>query len=104
MTTYTELTDTVAEQWETALKQLADVQTGVLAPWIRTASGLVPDVEVPFADRLPSQKEVVEANFRLAERALDAQRSYVVGLFETATAAAETAPDDTKKKTTSAKK
>ncbi len=104
MTTYTEFADTAAEQWETLLKQLQDVQVAVLAPWIRRASGLVPDVEVPFADRLPSQKEILEANFRLAERALEAQRGYLVGLVEAATAASETAASGTQQKSTSAKK
>ena len=84
MPTYTEFTDTVAEQWVAGLQQLQEVQAAALAQAARTVTTVVPEGDSFVADRLAEQREVIEANFSLAARVLDAQRQYWLGLVDAA--------------------
>ena len=84
MPTYTDFTDTVAEQWVAGLQQLQEVQAAALAQAARTVTTVLPEGDSFVADRLAEQREVIEANFQFAARVLDAQRQYWLGLVDAA--------------------
>jgi hypothetical protein len=91
MSTYSEWTRQVGDQWVAALKRAEDA-IGVTSESLKSAAGDVslPPIQVPeevtkfneaVAERLPKPEEVVEANFELTTRLLTAQRELTLKLL-----------------------
>lgn len=97
MTTYTDVTEQIGDQWIAALKraeQAVDVASDGLAKAGSTA-GLdkLPRPELPLPEivtnateaisaQLPTPREVVAANFALAQRLLEAQQEMTLRLLD----------------------
>lgn len=84
MTLYTDLADKAGDRVVSALKTAEDVAVNAAKPVGTVTGEFAPRVRaaVPFAERLPTAVEVVEANFSLARRVLDAQRSLALGVVK----------------------
>lgn len=95
MSTYSEWTRQVGDQWVAALKRAEDAITAASTNLKEaTAKVNLPPVQVPeqiskfneaVAERLPKPEEVVEANFELTTRLLAAQRELTLKLLEAGT-------------------
>lgn len=90
MTTYSEITNQIADQWIAALKN-AEQLVGVASGGAQrlTQSLPLPAVPAPFqelneiiTDKLPEPQEVVRANFEFTNRLLEAQRDFTLKLLE----------------------
>ena len=84
MSTYTEFTEALADQWVSGLQQLQDVQTAAVAQAVRNASPFLPDAAQSVTDQLADQREFVEANYKLGARLLEAHREYLLSLVKAA--------------------
>ena len=88
MSSYTEITTQLTDQWvaavEKAKESLSNLDKGAgLLP----ANFAMPDLAKNFSGTvpgLPSPKEVVEANFQVAQRLLEAQRDFTLAVIERA--------------------
>ena len=83
MATYSQVTKQVGDLWVDALKRAEDAVTTASrtqSPSFR--SGSAPRSQT--LGQLPTLREVVEANFELAERVLHAQKKYVLKAVESA--------------------
>ncbi|MDN5851902.1 MAG: hypothetical protein L0K86_03475 [Actinomycetia bacterium] len=87
MSTYSEWTQQIGDQWVAALKRAEEVVT-TMRDQADTAD--LPPVPVPdqvsqltdaVAERLPDPSEIVEANFALTSRLLAAQRELTLKLL-----------------------
>ncbi len=96
MSTYTDFTDALAEQRISGLQQLQDVQSAAVAQAVRNAAAFLPDNDTTYNDQLAEQREIVEANYRLGTRLLNAQRDYLLSLVH----AAQPAPSSSVKSAT----
>ena len=95
MSTYSDATQQIGDQWIAALKRAEEAITAV-TNGIGSAIGKIdlPDLpKLPVPDQvvqageaitaaMPQPTEIVEANFALAERLLEAQRDLTVRLLE----------------------
>jgi hypothetical protein len=98
MPSYTEVTQQIGDQWVSALERAQDVISAYAAgaqsrPKIDHARA-VPEPVAKFNDairdqldeaigeRLPKPREIVEANFELAQRLMAAQRDLTLRLLE----------------------
>jgi hypothetical protein len=81
MATYAQMTKQLGDVWVDALKRAEDSVT--------TAARTRPTVSAArrtrvFGQELPTMREVVEANYELAERLLKAQKHYALRAIEVA--------------------
>lgn len=102
MTTYTEITNEIADQWVAALKS-AEQFVGVASDGAQRIAKSVPTPSLPaplkeltdvIVDKLPEPREIVEAHFSFTNRLLSAQRDFTLKLLDASasdTAAATTA-------------
>ncbi len=103
-TRYADLTDALADQWITGLRQLQEVQTAAVVQWVRNSAAFFPDADVRLEDQLTEQREIVEANYRLGQRLLDAQRDYLLALVDAAGPAAQATDEAVARTQTAVKK
>ncbi|WP_198344017.1 hypothetical protein [Mycobacterium dioxanotrophicus] len=88
MSDYTEIANQLTDQWiaslERAKNALPDLDESLKAlptiPGVSTAG-------FPEVPSLPSPKEVVEANYAIAQRLLEAQRDFTLAVIEKSTPA-----------------
>lgn len=81
MPTYTELADRAAEQAVSAIKRAQELTLQAVTPVAKRVEPIAPKAtRLPFADRLPTPAEVIEANFAVARKVLSAQRAYALEL------------------------
>jgi hypothetical protein len=94
-------THTAGEQvQEEILKTVRNSQSAVVAAmqaWARTVQSItpaLPDVNVPFAERLPKPQELIASAYDFAEQLLASQRKFAEDVLKT-TAPMLTGQDDT---------
>jgi hypothetical protein len=101
MSTYTEVTQQIGDQWVAALKRVEGALEAV-SGGIGDASAKIDLPKLPLPEQLaqatesltakiPQPSEVVAANFALAERLLAAQRDLTLRLLDAATPTAPAA-------------
>ncbi|MFT4127695.1 MAG: hypothetical protein QM662_15890 [Gordonia sp. (in: high G+C Gram-positive bacteria)] len=83
MPEYADITSQLTDQWVAAIERakaaLPDLDRGInLFP----AGFTMPDAAKKLTAELPSVKEVVEANFQVAQRLLEAQRDFTLAVVE----------------------
>jgi hypothetical protein len=104
MSTYSEITNQVADQWVAVLNSAADAVTKAAESTQRVTEAF-PVSSLPFsepltklnealAERLPQPREIVEANFEVTNKLLTAQRDLTLRLLEASTASLKTAQND----------
>ena len=89
MSSYTEVTQKLTDQWVAAVEQATEALPNSLDP----SSALPASFELPDLSKLipsgviaglPDAREVVKTNFRIAERLLAAQRDFTLAVIEKA--------------------
>jgi hypothetical protein len=88
MSAYTELAETLTEQWISGLQHLQDVQSAAVSLAVRQSLQVVPDVGGYYGEQVAEQREAVETSFRLGSRLLTAHRDYLLSLVDAAQSAA----------------
>ena len=90
-TTYTEFAEqvgkSIAEQMERAQEAQVDVMTrfrDAVSQWLPNTTPMA-----QLIPGLPSPKAIAEANFKLAETVLEAQRKYAMGILDSIAPAEE---------------
>jgi hypothetical protein len=95
MTSYSDITRQIGDQWVAALKR-AEEAVGTVAQNVQDGLGKieVPQIPVPeqvtrfneaVAERLPKPSEILAANFELTERLLAAQKELALKVLAAAT-------------------
>jgi len=84
--TVTEYTQAAQEQTLKALRQGQQAVVEVGRAWANTVEHALPDTTpaLPFADKLPTPKALVETSFRFAEELLKAQREFAENIVAAA--------------------
>jgi hypothetical protein len=76
-TTITEYTQAAQEQTLNVVRQSQDAVVEAVRAWAKAVEGAIPKAPaVPYADQIPSAKELVETSFGFAEQLLKAQREF----------------------------
>ena len=94
MTTYTEITNQIADQWVAALKN-AEATVAKLSENAQRVVEAIPTPSLPtgepfaklnevLSEHLPKPSEIVEANFEFTNRLLTAQRDLTLKVLEAA--------------------
>ena len=94
MSSYADITTQLTDQWVAAVER-AKESFAQPRPSCQSAAQRIPDARVrqePARQlpELPSPREVVEANFQVAQRLLEAQRDFTLAVIERATRTAPT--------------
>ena len=77
MSTVIELTETAQEQTLAAIRQSQQFVVDAVRTWSEAVEKAVPEVPtVPFADELPTPRQLVESGFGFAEQLLKVQREF----------------------------
>ena len=93
MSTVTELTETAQEQTLTAVRQSQQIVVDAVRTWADAVEKAVPAVpSVPFADELPTPRQLVESSFKFAEQLLKAQREFAEQMLDAAAPVLKTKP------------
>lgn len=87
MSSYTEITDKLTDQWVSAVEKAAESLPAGFDPSTVMGSSfdmpdlakLLPSTVVPG---LPDAREVIETNYRVAERLLAAHRDFTLAVIE----------------------
>ncbi len=83
MSTVTELTETAQEQTLTAIRQSQQFVVDAARTWAEAVEKAVPAVpSVPFAEELPTPKQLIASSFSFAEELLKAQRQFAEQVLE----------------------
>jgi hypothetical protein len=83
MSSVTELTQTAQEQTLAAIRQSQQFVVDAVRTWTEAVEKAVPAVPaVPFAEELPTPKQLVESSFAFAEQLLKAQREFAEQVLE----------------------
>lgn len=89
MSSYADITTQLTDQWIAAVERAKDSLTTLdKGASLLPANFAMPELAKNFAGTvpgLPSPKEVVEANFQVAQRLLEAQRDFTLAVIERAT-------------------
>lgn len=96
MSTYSEITSQLADQWVAAVEQAikalpaaTDSMKGIAPGFdLPDLTGLLPSAAI---EGLPDAREVIEANFDVASRLLAAQRDFAVAMISSGSPRAEQA-------------
>jgi hypothetical protein len=83
MASYSDVTKQIGDLWVDAIKRAEDAVTQVARTRPATAARAAAPRSA-FGRELPSLREVIEANFELAERLLRAQKEYALRALESA--------------------
>lgn len=86
MSNYTEFTEKITDQWVAAVEQAAQaLPTGLDATKIVPASFELPDLSKLLPSTvvpgLPDAREVIETNYKVAERLLAAHRDFALAVI-----------------------
>lgn len=77
MSTVTELTQTAQEQTLAAVRQSQQFVIDATRTWAEAVEKTIPAVPaMPFAEELPTPKQLIESSFTFAEQLLKAQREF----------------------------
>lgn len=77
MSTVTELTQTAQEQTLAAVRQSQQFVVDAARTWAEAVEKAIPAVPtMPFAEELPTPKQLIESSFTFAEQLLKAQREF----------------------------
>jgi hypothetical protein len=77
MSTVAELAQTAQEQTLAAIRQSQQLVVEAVKAWSETVEKAVPKVpQLPFAEELPTPKQLVDQGFGFAEQLLKAQREF----------------------------
>jgi len=77
MSTVMELTETAQEQTLAAIRQSQQFVVDAVRTWSEAVEKAVPEVpKVPFAEELPTPRQLVESSFGFAEQLLRVQREF----------------------------
>jgi hypothetical protein len=91
MSTVTELTETAQEQTLAAIRQSQQFVVEAARTWAEAVEKAVPAVPtVPFAEELPTPKQLIESSFSFAEKLLKAQREFAEQVLEAVAPVAKT--------------
>jgi hypothetical protein len=83
MSTVTELTETAQEQTLTAIRQSQQFVVDAARTWAEAVEKAVPAVPtIPFAEELPTPKQLIGSSFAFAEQLLKAQREFAEQVLE----------------------
>jgi hypothetical protein len=84
-TTTSEYAQQAQEQTLNAIRQSQQAVVEVVHAWAQAAEKAVPETpSIPYADELPSAKEVIQSSFDFAEQLLKAQREFAENLVAAA--------------------
>jgi hypothetical protein len=89
-----------------SIRKSQDAVVDALRTWADAVHSVTPSLPVsavPFADKLPKPKDLVEDAFDFAAQLLDAQRKFAENVLQITTSVAEEAPAEPAKKTAAAK-
>lgn len=76
-TTITEYTQAAQEQTLNAVRQGQEAIVEAVRTWAKAVESTIPEAPaVPYAEEIPSAKEIVETSFGFAEQLLKAQREF----------------------------
>ena len=91
MSTVTELTETAQEQTLAAVRQSQQFVVEAARTWAEAVEKAIPAVPtVPFAEELPTPKQLIESSFSFAEKLLKAQREFAEQVLEAVAPTAKT--------------
>jgi hypothetical protein len=81
-TTATEFVQTAQEQTIKSIRQTQQVVIEAVRTWATAVEKTMPETPaLPFADELPSPKEIVQTSFEFAEKLLKTQREFAESLL-----------------------
>jgi predicted component of type VI protein secretion system len=81
-TTATEFVQTAQEQTIKSIRQTQQVVIEAVRTWATAVEKTMPESPaLPFADELPSPKEIVQTSFEFAEKLLKTQREFAESLL-----------------------
>jgi hypothetical protein len=78
------MTANVLQEIESTIRKSEQAVLDAIESWARTAREMLPDapVTLPFADRLPTPKQVVSSVYNAAEAMLASQRKFAERALE----------------------
>jgi hypothetical protein len=83
MAELTTLVNKAGDRVISAVKQAQDLTVAAVSTVTETIGNLLPDLPtLPFAEQIPAPKELVKTTFSLADKWLDAQKSYALDLAD----------------------
>ncbi|WP_019203719.1 hypothetical protein [Tsukamurella sp. 1534] len=86
MSTYTEITEKLTDQWVAAVEKATDSLPAGIDRAAKAPSFDLPDLSSLLPGSvvagLPDAKEVIETNYRVAERLLAAHRDFTLAVIE----------------------
>jgi hypothetical protein len=91
MSTVTEFTQTAQEQTLAAVRQSQQFVVDAVRTWAEAVEKTIPAVPtVPFAEELPTPKQLIDSSFAFAEQLLKVQREFAEQVLAAATPATKT--------------
>lgn len=85
MANATDMIGSLEDQVLDAVRQSQDAVVKAVRTWADAGKNLVPELPaLPFADQLPSAKELLEQAFDFADRLLATQREFASAVYEAA--------------------
>ena len=86
-TTYTEFAEQVGKNIVEQIERAQETQVEVVSRFRDAISQWLPSTsfDAPWLENLPSPRGIAEANFKLAQTVLEAQRRYALGLLDSLT-------------------
>jgi hypothetical protein len=91
MSTVTEFTETAQEQTLAGIRQSQQFVVDAVRTWAETVEKAIPAVPaLPFAEELPTPKQLIESSFTFAEQLLKAQREFAEQVLKAAAPALKT--------------
>ena len=91
MSTVTEFTETAQEQTLSAVRQSQQFVVDAVRTWAEAVEKTIPAVPaLPFAEELPTPKQLIGSSFTFAEQLLKAQREFAEQVLAAVTPAAKT--------------
>jgi hypothetical protein len=80
------MTVNVVQEIESTIRKSEQAVLEAIKTWAQTVQGVLPEgpVRVPFADRLPTPKQVVSGAYDVAEALLASQRKFAERALEAA--------------------
>ncbi len=91
MSTVTEITQTAQEQTLAGIRQSQQFVVDAARTWAEAVEKAVPAVPaMPFAEELPTPKQLIESSFKFAEQLLKAQREFAEQVLDAIAPAVKT--------------
>jgi hypothetical protein len=84
-TTASDYAQTAQEQTLKTVRQGQQAIVEAVKAWSNAVEKTIPDIPVlPYAEELPSAREIVQTNFQFAEQLLTAQREFAESIIDAA--------------------